>query len=254
MAESLSLLKAIRRILNETRQDRVCREYLADSEKPLVPYLGSKKATYGFLAVAPTGLEEDRFPSQAEEYIDYAGRYFSNDKTDKGPFVHHLPLTRNLSKDYATFGEVSSVSFVVPIPCRRTSEISLPMLEACWPRALTMVNALAPKILFCSGSSLWKLIAGLEENTQPLVKDLPEHLRRPLAEIYQQTQGAQLVVKASFVDLESNWSPLLVPLPHLGRSALSKPHRELAMSALDEVRRRLYSRPSKGRIRVRRPG
>lgn len=246
------LLRAVRRVLNETRQDRNCRDFLNQKELPLIPYLGSPEATYGFFSLNPAGLEENEFPAKAEEFMNLAESYFEKEERDKGPFVHHLPLTANRSKDYRIFGQVSCLAFLVPFPTKRSSEVTVPMAKACWPRALPLVAALKPKILCCSGSGLWNLLSGQsEEGDQPLLTRLPQELRMPLADLFKNVEGEQLVFRSGFVDDESGYEPILVICPHLGRSAIPKDRRVKLAAAMEKARRLLYDRPSKGRIRVR---
>lgn len=253
---AVMLLRAVRRVINETRQDRTCREFLQENDLPLVPFLGAPEATYGFFSLNPVGLEEKEFPTKAEEFIGAAASYFENEKRDKGPFAHHLPLTANRSKDYRIFGQVSCLAFLVPFPTKRSSEVTVPMAKACWPRALPLLTALKPKILCCSGSGIWKLLAGLaEEGDEPLLTSLPVELRRPLADLFKDDLAAdKLVFRSSFVGDDSGYEPILVASPHLGRSALAKERRQKMSVAMEKARGLLYDRPSKGRIRVRRKG
>lgn len=240
-----TLLESIRKILNETRQDRVCRP-LASKQEELIPFLGSTEPVYFFLGLNPAGLEVGPVPTSAEEFIEFARGYF---KTEQPEFSAYLPYTANRSGDYATFGQVATAGYLVPIPTRRSSEIPYAMAVSCWPRAVTLLEALRPKLLLCHGSAVWKLLAGLENGEEPRLQGLPESHRLPLKELYAKLQAERLPFEAGLAGGQRLW---VLPLPHLGGAGPSKAVREKAEAAADLARRSMHGKPAGGRIRVRR--
>lgn len=239
------LLESIRKILNETRQDRVCRP-LVQKQEELIPFLGSVEPVYFFLGLNPAGLELANVPPSAEEFIEYARRFFS---TEQPEFSSYLPYTANRLGDYATFGQVATAGFLVPIPTRRSSEIAYPMAVSCWPRALTLVEATRPKLLLCHGSAVWKLLAGLETGEEPRLDGLPDTHLLPLKELYARVPAERLPFQARLGEGTKVW---VLPLPHLGGAVPSKAVREKAEAAADLARRSMHGKPAGGRIRVRR--
>ncbi|MCA9795502.1 MAG: hypothetical protein KC910_27025 [Candidatus Eremiobacteraeota bacterium] len=254
MAVSNDFLIAVRRILNETRQDRHCRPMLEKRDTDvLVPFLGCSTPTYLFLGACPVGYDLEGVPRKADEYIDFATSYFGRDDTDKAPFVQCLPFTANHHEDYTTFGQVAMVANIVPVPAERSSEVTVPLLEACWPRLANLILAVKPKLLLCHGSAAWKFLAGLEEGHEAVFTDLPESHRLALKDVYQKVPGNQLPFKTGLRELEGapTW---ILPLPNLGKSAPARADREKGEQGLAQARRLLYDQPSRSRIRVRRPG
>ncbi len=225
MSQTDPVTRALRRILNETRQDRVCRSLLEKRDSPILfPFLGSRQPTYFFLGACPVGYDEEGVPEKADEYLEFATGYFERDDTDKGPFVHYLPFTANHHEDYAVFGQVSALANLVPIPARRTSELQSPMLDQCWPRCQQLVEAVGPKLVLCHGATTWKYLAGLEENREAIFSQLPDSHRKPLKEVYAQLEGAALPFKSAWKGSEREY--WFLPLPHLGKSAPGKFERE----------------------------
>jgi hypothetical protein len=241
---------AIRRVLNETRQDRVCRDYLGES-KVLVPFLGSEKPYYLFLGAGPVGYDLEAVPEGSDDYLEFAQSYFSRNDRDKAPFVHFLPFTANLSEDYQIFGEAASVVNISPIPVEKSSQITPDLLASCWARARTLITLLRPKVVMCHGSTAWKFLAGLENGSQPQLISIPASHKVPLAQLYKKTVGSDLPFRSKLVDSDSGFEPIFLPLPSLGKSAPSKLSKEAGEEGLAKARRMLRGKATGLRIRVR---
>ncbi len=74
-----AFVDGIRRVLNETRQDRICREYIGES-KILVPFLGSEEPYYLFLGSGPVAYDLEDVPESSNDYLEFAHSYFSRDE------------------------------------------------------------------------------------------------------------------------------------------------------------------------------
>lgn len=256
MPHSNEFLEAIRKVLNETRQDRVCRPFLAKRpDSVILPFLGSTQPAYFFLGVNPAGYDVSETPSQAEDYIDYARNYFDGADNDKGSFSSYLPLAANHSGDYSAFGQSSCVTHLVPILTQRSSEVTAPLARACWPRTRALIEAMKPNLILIHGSLAWKFLTGQEEET-PVLLDVSEELRQGVPEIYQRVEADRLPFQSRMDGIDPEYKPWIVPLSHLGGSVGGKDARKKAELAVQTARRRLSggaTTSAGGRIRVRRP-
>lgn len=257
MKYSTEFLEAIRKILNETRQDRLCRPFLAKRpQAEILPFLGSPQPAYFFLGVNPAGYDVSGAPAQAEDYIDYARGYFDNPKSDKASFTGYLPYAANHSGDYAAFGQVACVAHLVPILTQRSSEVTAPLARACWPRARCLLESIKPNLILIHGSLAWKFLTGQDEESTILI-DLPEAQRQGIPENYEKLEADKLPFQSAFEGLSPDYKPWVVALPHLGGTGGGKEVRKKAEQAVQIARRRLSGGPvtSAGgtRIRVRRP-
>jgi hypothetical protein len=258
---STELLLSIRKILNETRQDRTCRAFLSKRGNPaLVPFLGSSTPVYFFLGTSAAGYDIADTPASAEDYIDWANGYFANPTSDKGSFQSYLPYAANHTGDYEAFGHAAAVAHIVPIVTQRSAEITLPLVKACWPRTKTLVQSLQPKIVLCHGSLAWKYLAGLEDDEAHFL-DLPEHLRHSVADIYDKVEGEKIAFQTRWLGFPDDFKTWIVPLAHLGGASGGKDARKKGELAVARARRAQGSSGESGpvvsaggtRIRVRRP-
>lgn len=257
MNYSPEFLEAIRKILNETRQDRLCRPFLAKRpQAEILPFLGSASPAYFFLGVNPAGYDVSGAPTQAEDYIEYATAYFDNPKSDKGSFSGYLPYTANHSHDYSAFGQGACVTHLVPILTTRSSEVTAPLARACWPRTRRLVESLKPNLILVHGSLAWKFLTGQEEESTILM-DVPEAQRQGVPEIYEKLEADKLPFQTRFEGISEEYKPWVVALPHLGGTGGGKDVKKKAEQAVQIARRRLSGGPatvtSGARIRVRRP-
>ena len=257
MKYSPEYLEAIRKILNETRQDRLCRPFLAKRpQAEILPFLGSASPAYFFLGVNPSGYDVSGAPTQAEDYIEYATAYFDNPKSDKASFTGYLPYTANHSNDYSAFGQAACVTHLVPILTARSSEVTAPLARACWPRSKRLVESLKPNLILVHGSLAWKFLTGQEEDGTILM-DVPEAQRQGIPEIYEKLEADKLPFQTRFEGISEEYKPWVVALPHLGGTGGGKEVRKKAEHAVQIARRRLSGGPATvtggARIRVRRP-
>ena len=256
---SSSLLLSIRKILNETRQDRACRAFLLKRGNPaLVPYVGSPTPVYFFLGTSPAGYDIAETPGAAEDYIEWATSYFSSATSDKASFQAHLPYAANHTGDYEAFGQAAAVGHIVPIVTQRSAEVTMPLVKSCWPRTCTLVQSLQPKIILCHGSLAWKFLAGLEEGQENYFLDLPEHLHSGVAEIFDKVEGEKIAFQSRILGFPDDYRPWIVPLAHLGGASGGKDARRKGEAAVARARRGASggSAPVSvggARIRVRRP-
>lgn len=255
------LLDATRRILNETRQDRICRPLLArQKDVEILPFLGALQPAYFFLGLNPAGYQVAPAPAAAEDYLDYATSYFDNPQTDRASFAPYLPMAANHMADYSAFGQAACVSFLVPIVTPKSSDVPPAVTRACWPRTRRLLDALRPNLILVHGSPAWKFLSGQEagEEPAPLV-EVPDSHRAGLPDIYTRLDADKLPFQSRWEGLPEEYRPWLVPLLHLGGAGASKEQRKKADAALVEVRRRISSpagvaSAGPNRIRVRRPG
>jgi hypothetical protein len=257
MKYSSEYLEAIRKILNETRQDRLCRPFLAKRpQAEILPFLGSASPAYFFLGVNPSGYDVSGAPTQAEDYIEYATAYFDNPKSDKASFTGYLPYTANHSNDYSAFGQAACVTHLVPILTARSSEVTAALARACWPRSRRLVESLKPNLILVHGSLAWKFLTGQEEDSTILM-DVPEAQRQGIPEIYEKLEADKLPFQTRFEGISEEYKPWVVALPHLGGTGGGKEVRKKAEQAVQIARRRLSGGPvtvtGGARIRVRRP-
>lgn len=262
MKYSNDFLEAIRKILNETRQDRVCRPLLARrGSGEVLPFLGSLHPAYCFLGTNPAGYDLSDAPTQADDYIEYATTYFAQPNTDKASFTGYLPYAANHSGDYPAFGEAACVTYLVPILTQRSSEVTAVHARTCWPRTKRLLDALRPNLLLVHGALAWKFLTGQEEETAVLT-DVPDSHRQGIPEMYGQLDPDKLPLQCRWEGFEGEYRPWIVPLPHLGGTGAGKELRKKAEQAVQIARRRLsaggtlVAAPAGGaaRIRVRRPG
>ena len=262
MPSNTETLLSIRKILNETRQDRACRAFLSKRSNPvLVPYLGSGTPVYFFLGTSPAGYDIADTPSSAEDYIEWATHYFTHPSTDKASFHSYLPYAANHTGDFEAFGQAAAVAHIVPILTQRSAEISMPLVKTCWPRTRTLVQSLQPKIVLCHGSLAWKFLAGLEEGGEAHFLDLPEHLRCSVADIYDKVEGEKIAFQSRWLGFPEDFRPWIVPLAHLGGASGGKDARKKGEQAVARARRAQVSSNESNpvvsaggtRIRVRRP-
>ncbi|MBI3928194.1 MAG: hypothetical protein HY319_21805 [Armatimonadetes bacterium] len=247
------LLEAVRKILNETRQDPACRLFLQDKQVPgLLPYLGTHNPMFLFLGLNPAGYTLGEIPTAAADYLDFARGYFSSEESDRGSFAHYLPLTANYSGDYATFGEVSMVTYMVPIPTRRSSEIGEAMVEACWPRLTALLATVRPKLMILHGALVWKFLAGMTDGISRL-QELPQGHGIPLQELYAQMQGPSIPFQTRVQEMPEDFRPWVLPVPHLGKAIPGREFRHKTDEAADRARRLMHGTQGGSRIRVRRP-
>ena len=253
------LLLSIRKILNETRQDRACRAFLSKRGNPaLVPYLGSSTPVYFFLGTSPAGYDIAESPSVAEDYIEWASHYFSSPTSDKASFQSHLPYAANLSGDYEAFGQAAAVGHIVPIVTQRSAEVTMPLVKSCWPRTRTLVQSLQAKIILCHGSLAWKFLTGAEdEGSENHFLDLPEHLHGGVANIYEKVEGEKIAFQTRILGFPEDYRPWVVPLAHLGGASGGKDARKKGEAAVVRARRGASGggpvSAGGARIRVRRP-
>jgi hypothetical protein len=252
----IELLDAVRRILNDTRQDRICRPFLAKHPGlPLLPFLGSSAPAFFFLGAAPSGYDIAEAPQSAEDYLEWARSYFEVAAHDRGSFASYLPLAANNTGDYAAFGSVSTVAHLVPMATARSSDVTMPVVRACWPRMRSLLQAIQPKLILCHGSLTWKFLAGLENGEQVLT-DLPSTHKQPVADFFDTVGADQIPFASSFAGLPGEYRPWIVPLKHLGGAGGSKDVKRKAEQAVLKARRAVSSSEpttSNGaRIRVRR--
>lgn len=251
-------LEAIRKILNETRQDRVCRPLLSKrAHGEVLPFLGSLHPAYCFLGVNPAGYDISGAPTQAEEYIEYAAAYFGQPNTDKASFTGYLPYAANHSGDYPAFGEAACVTYLVPILTQRSSEVTPTLARACWPRTRRLIEAMRPNLMLVHGSLAWKFLTGQEED-QAVFQDVPATHRQGVPELFAQLDAEKLPFQSGLEGVDANYRPWIVPLSHLGGTGGGKDVRKKAEQAVQIARRRLSGgtvTTSAGatRIRVRRP-
>lgn len=255
MQYSQELLESVRKILNETRQDRTCRAFLAKKQNaPLIPFLGSLTPHYFFLGLCPVGYDIAEAPTNAQEYLDWASGYFGVEQHDRGSFAAYLPYAANHSGDYVAFGEAATVAHMVPIMASRTSEITLPLVRACWPKTMTLVRSLKPKLILCHGSLVWKFLTGQEEGSQPIFLDLPESHRHTIADLYEKLDADRLPFQTRLAEFPDDYKPWIVPLAHLGGAGGGKESRKKGEAAVTRARRALSSPAPAGeggtRIRV----
>jgi hypothetical protein len=251
MNYSVEFLEAIRKILNETRQDRLCRPFLAKRPKAeILPFLGSPQPAYFFLGVNPAGYDLSDAPTQAEDYIDYARTYFDKPDNDKASFAGYLPYTANHMGDYSAFGQSSCVTHLVPILTQRSSEVTAPLARACWPRARRLLESIKPNLILIHGSLAWKFLTGQEEEVT-LLTQVPDNQRQGVPEIYEKVEADKLPFQTSVEGLDPEYRPWVVALPHLGGTGGGKEARKKAEQAVQAARRRLSG--TGARIRVRRP-
>lgn len=256
MSYSTEFLEAIRKILNETRQDRVCRAFLA--KKPatvILPFLGSIQPAYFFLGVNPAGYDLSEAPTQAEDFIEYARTYFDGENNDRASFAGYMPLSANHSGDYSALGQAACVTHLVPILTQRSSEITAPLVRACWPRTRALIEAMKPNLILVHGALAWKFLTGQEEESAILL-EVQEEFRRSVPDLYQSMEADKLPFQSTLAGLPSDYRPWVVPLSHLGGSVGGKEARKKAELAVQSARRRLsggVTTSSGGRIRVRRP-
>lgn len=255
MSYAPELLEAVRKILNETRQDRLCREYLNTHPSPsgLGPFLGALEPAFMFLGLNPAGYDVAEYPTAAEDYLDFATRYFSLKNTDKASFSAYLPYAAINTSDYATFGEVAMVCHVVPIPTRRSNELPSRLLPPCWGRTLKLLAAVRPKLLLVHGAAVWKFLAGVEEAAGPQLSALPETHRQALNPLIESVEAEKLPFQSGFVEGPEELKPWIVPLPHLGGAGGPKAQREKLDRAVKEARRLMHGPKSGVRVRVRAP-
>ena len=256
MSYSPELLEAVRKILNETRQDRLCREYLNAHPSPsgLGPFLGTLEPAFMFLGLNPAGYDVAEYPSAAEDYLDFATRYFSLKDTDKASFAHHLPYAAINTSDYATFGEVAMVAHVVPIPTKRSNEIPARLLPPCWARTQKLVAAVKPKLLLVHGAAVWKFLVGFEESGGAQLTSAPETHQVALNTLLETVEAEKLPFQSGFVGAPEDFKPWIVPLPHLGGAGGPKAQREKLERAMREARRLMHGPKTGVRVRVRAPG
>ena len=257
MNYSAEFLEAIRKILNETRQDRLCRPFLAKRPKAeILPFLGSPQPAYFFLGVNPAGYDVSDAPSHAEDYIEYARTYFDSATSDKGSFTAYLPYTANHMGDYSAFGQGACVTHLVPILTQRSSEVTAPLIRACWPRARRLLETVKPNLILVHGSLAWKFLTGQEEETTILMQ-VPDAQRQGVPEIYEKVEADKLPFQTAIDGLDPEYKPWIVALPHLGGTGGGKDARKKAEHAVQTARRRLSGGPvtstTGARIRVRRP-
>ncbi len=260
MKYSPEFLEAIRKILNETRQDRLCRPFLAKRpQAEILPFLGSPTPAYFFLGVNPAGYDVSGAPTQAEDYIEWASAYFDGPNNDKGSFTGYLPYTANHTANYSAFGQVACVTHLVPILTARSSEVTVPLIRACWPRARRLVETLKPNLILVHGSLAWKFLTGQEEEATILM-DVPDAQRQGIPEIYDKQEGDKLPFQTRFEGIAEDYKPWVVALPHLGGTGGGKDVRKKAEQAVQIARRRLSGGAvtvttggGAARIRVRRP-
>ncbi len=256
MTTSPEFLEAIRKVLNETRQDRNCRAFLQKRpQAAIVPYLGNSRPAYFFLGVNPSGCDIEQAPGQADDYIDFASQYFAQADSDKASFAGYLPYTANHSGDYEAFGQTSCCSFLVPIWSARSAEVTAPLARACWPRTRRLIEAIRPPLVLIHGSLAWKLLTGQDEESLLLVST-PESHRQGIPEMYQQLEADQIPFFSAIEGVDPEYRPCIVALPHLGGTGGGKDTRRKAEQAVQSARRRLSSGTSTtaaagGRIRVR---
>ncbi len=251
MVDSKGLLISLRKILNETKQDPRCRELYRRSGGGLLPFVGSLDPVFLFLGLNPAGVTLYEVPSSADEYLEFAKSYFSSDSTDRGSFLRYLPYTANMSGDYATFGEVAMASFLVPISTRKSSEVSDKEAQACWPRYLTLLSVLSPKLIVVHGSMVWNLLSGVKPFSQPQLVDLPPTHRRPLKELYATLEAEVLPFCSKVEGLSEQPAVWWLPVPHLGKAPPGKETRRKCELAAEIARRRMHGRGGT-RVRVRR--
>jgi len=259
---SSELLEAVRKLLNETRQDRVCRAFMArkGGKSGIVPFLGSPEPAYLFLGLNPAGIDIAEPPTGAEDFIEWATGYFAAPNTDRGSFSTYLPLTSNLSGDYSAFGQVSMVTHLVPIQTQRSSEITLPLVKNCWPRVQRLLAVARPKLILCHGSLVWKFLTGLEEGTSPQLLDLPAELRHSVADLYERVEAEKLPFQSRIEGISDEVRPWFLPLGHLGGAGGGKDVRKKTDLAAARARRLMHA-PAEAvatpagptRIRVRKP-
>ena len=255
MSSTAEFLEAIRKILNETRQDRTCRAFLQKRpQASVVPFLGNPRPAYFFLGVNPAGCDIEQAPSQADDYIDFATHYFSQPQSDKASFAGYLPYTANHSGDYEAFGQTSCVSFVVPIWSARSAEVTAPLARTCWPRTLRLLCAIRPPLILVHGSLAWKMLTGQEEEGLVLTSTPASH-RQGIPELYQQLEADHVPFISAIEGIDPGYTPCIVALPHLGGTGGGKDIRKKAEQAVQQARRRLSAGTSMatsgGRIRVR---
>ena len=246
-------LESIRKILNETRQDRVCRPLLSKrAQVEILPFLGSLSPAYCFLGVNPTGYDISEAPAQAEEYIDYATGYFAAENNDKASFAAYLPYASNHSGDYTEFGQAACVTHIVPILTQRSSEVTASLVRACWPRTRKFLEVLKPQLVLVHGALAWKFLTGQEEESA--VVQAPSTHLQGVPELYAALEAEKLPFQSTWKDMPEDYQPWIVPLPHLGGTGGGKELRKKGEAAVTQARRRLSSGGSaSGRIRVRRP-
>lgn len=260
MKHSSEFLEAIRKILNETRQDRLCRPFLAKrAHTEILPYIGSTQPAYFFLGVNPAGYDIQDAPTQAEDYIEYAKSYFDHPDTDKASFTGYLPYTANHSGDYSAFGQTACVAHLVPILTQRSSEVTAPLARACWPRTRLLVGSLRPPLILIHGSLAWKFLTGQDED-HAILTQVPDLQKQGIPEIYEKLEADKLPFQTTLEGLDPEYRPWVVALPHLGGTGGGKEVRKKAEHAVQIARRRLSGGPvvstaggGTTRIRVRRP-
>lgn len=256
MAYSAELIEAIRRGLNETRQDRICRPLLSKQANPVIlPFLGTLQPAYFFLGVNPAGYDIDEAPTAADDYIEWATSYFDREKSDKGSFAGYLPLAANHSGDYAAFGQSACVVPLVPVLTQRSSEVTAPLARACWPRTRRLVEAVKPNLVLVHGALAWKFLTGQDEES-PVFSEVPETHRQGIPEIYQKVEAEKLPFQSALDGFPADYRPWIVPLSHLGGTGGGKDIRKKAEQAVQAARRALSGgavSQAGGRIRVRRP-
>ena len=256
MKYSADFLEAIRKILNETRQDRLCRPFLAKRPQvEILPFLGSTHPAYFFLGVNPAGYDISKAPSQAEDYIDYASRYFERADNDKASFTGYLPYAANHSGDYAAFGQAACAAYLVPILTQRSSEVTAPLVRACWPRSRRLLECVKPNLILVHGSLAWKFLTGQDEESSVFTA-VPDSHRQGVPEIYDKVEADKLPFQTPVEGFDPEYKPWVVVLPHLGGTGGGKDVRKKAEQAVQTARRRLSGGPATTtgtRIRVRRP-
>jgi uracil-DNA glycosylase len=254
---SPELLLGIRKVLNETKQDKVCRTFCSKRGYSVhIPYLGSStNPAYFFLGASPAGYDIADSPANAQEYIDWATEYFNDEQHDRASFQPYLPLTSNSTGDYQVFGANCTVAHMVPIVTPKSSDVTPSLIRNCWPRTRLMIEAIRPKLILCHGSATWKFLAGLEEGDERQFCELPEWLHLPISEIYEKVEADKIAFQSSWLGMDSEYRPWVVPLAHLAGATAGKESRKKAELAVAKARRAQTSPEgvvvSGARIRVR---
>jgi hypothetical protein len=245
-------LESIRKILNETRQDRVCRPFLAKrSQVEILPFLGSLTPAYCFLGVNPTGYDVSDVPTQAEEYLEYATSYFGAENNDKASFAAYLPYASNHSGDFAEFGQAACVTHLVPILTQRSSEVNAALVRACWPRTRKFLEVLKPSLVLVHGALAWKFLTGQEEESAVITA--PGTHMQGVPELYAALEAEKIPFQSKWAEMPDDYQPWIVPLPHMGGTGGGKELRKKGEAAVIQARRRLSGGTTSSRIRVRKP-
>lgn len=233
------LVLAIRKILNETKQDKTCRTFCSKRGYSVyLPFLGStNQPAYCFLGASPAGFDVAESPSHAEDYIEWGTNYFQDEKNDRASVHGYLPYTSNTTNDYQAFGSSSLLIHLVPIVTPKSSDISPSLIRNCWPRTKTLLEAIQPKLIFLHGSSAWKFLIGLEDGDECQLTDLPEYLAHPVADLYDKVEAEKLAFQSRWLGLPDDYRPVIVPLAHLAGSTASKDNKKKAEAAVSRAKR-----------------